>query len=72
MKIFFTPKKKSPQIGEIRIRNRFVFYKRIGNEIRILEKASWKEELKHCYFHVKGMKHPIDSSEWRAVEWIND
>ena len=53
--------KPDPLIGDERIRNGFVIYKRIGDDIRVLEFARWREKYVGCW-RPKG---------WEGQEWLS-
>lgn len=55
-------RKDSPKVGDVRIRERFLWFpKRIGNEVRWLEKAKYSEQLFSCWTDL----------EWVAKQWID-
>lgn len=54
--------------GRVRVINKFLFFpKRIGNEVRWLEKSSIKQKLHYVFDVTSGSIW----WEWRDVEWVN-
>lgn len=52
--------------GDVRTKERFLFWpKRIGNEIRVLERARWEETM---IFIQRGMLY---QDIWKATKWLN-
>lgn len=58
--------KKKPNFGDYRDVKKFLFFpKKIGNRIRWLETASWKER------YVIKRLYPIKFLYWKAQYWID-
>ena len=56
----------APEVGDVREKSAFlIFPKRIGEEIRFLERAVWEE------VYLAGI--PMDNmARWSAVLWLNE
>lgn len=61
MRLYMKP---DPHIGQIRKKSKYlIFPKKIGTQLRWLEKATWEEK----YGYGK-----LDNKRWIAFKWINE
>lgn len=69
MRFYFEPKEPTV-VGDVRTKSRFLWFpKRIGNEMRWLERATWTEEAYLGTAFAGGRAIPNAILRWKPIWW---